>query len=74
MYYKILIKVMMEMGWMGSMFSDIGLELGLDKCVILSKGKLVLVENFVFNENDFINVWEDKIIISFLESWRILYN
>lgn len=41
---------------MGSMFSDIGLELGLDKCVILSKGKLVLVENFVFNENDFINV------------------
>lgn len=47
---------MMETGRMGSMFSDIGLESGLDKCVTLSKGKLVSAENLALNENDSINV------------------
>lgn len=47
---------MMETGRMGSMFSDIGLESGLDECVTLSKGKLVSAENLALNENDSINV------------------
>ena len=50
------------------MFSDIGLEWGLDKCttVTLSKGKFVSAENLILNENDSINVLQDKDHYKFL--------
>ena len=53
---------------MESMFSEIGLEWGLDKCAIvtLSKVKLVSAENFILNENDSVNVLQDKDHYKFL--------
>ena len=55
---------------MESMFSDIGLEWGLDKCatVTVSKRKLVSAENLILNENDSINVLQDKDHYKFLRN------
>ena len=67
-YHKTPTKVMIETSRMESMFSDIGLEWGLDKCatVTVSKGKLVSAENLILNENDSINVLQDKDNYKFL--------
>ena len=53
---------------MKSMFSDIGLEWGLNKCatVTVSKGKIESAENLILNENASINVLKDKDHFKFL--------
>ena len=53
---------MVETRRMESMFNDIGLEWGLDKCATstVSKGKIVPAENLILNENASINVLQEK--------------
>ena len=53
---------------MESMFNDIGLEWGLDKCatITISKGKIVPAENLILNENASINVLQGKDPYKFL--------
>ena len=60
--------IMMETRRMKSMFSDIGLEWGLNKCatVTVSKGKIVSAENLILNENASISVLKDKDHFNFL--------
>ena len=67
-YHKTPTKAMMETRRMESMFSDIGLEWGVHKCatVTVSKGILVSAENLILNENDSINVLQDKDHFKFL--------
>ena len=67
-YHKTPTKAMMETRRMESMFRDIGLEWGLDKCatVTVSKGKIVSAENLILNENASINVLQHKDYYKFL--------
>ena len=53
---------------MESMFNDIGLEWGLDKCatITISKGKIVPAENLILNKNASINVLQGKDPYKFL--------
>ena len=75
-YHKTPTKAMVETRRVESMFNDIGLEWGLDKCatITVSKGKLVSAENLILNENASIDELQDKDPYKFLESWRILHN
>ena len=61
-YHKTPTKAMVETTRLESMFNDIGLELGLDKCatITVSKGKIVSAENLIVNENASISVLQDK--------------
>ena len=70
---------MVETRQMESMFNDIGLEWGLDKCatITVSKGKIVPAKNIILHENASMNVLQDKDPYKFLgkvENFAQLYD